>query len=217
MLRFGQLTLDEGARQLRRGEMEVHLSRKGFDLLAALLHARPRALSKAELHALLWPNTFVSDANLAMLVAEIRSAIDDDARAPRFVRTVQRYGYAFHGEANEWPVGPAGEAAATQSKYWLIAPLRQIPLVAGANLVGRDPGVQVWLDSTGVSRQHAVITVDGDRATVEDLKSKNGTRVGGQPLIAPVALADGDEIRFGSVSVTFRRFAGEPTKTELDQ
>src|SRR5262249_11878599 len=153
-----ELTLDEGARQLRRGEQEVHLSRKGFDLLAALLHARPRALSKTELHARLWPDTFVSDANLAMLVAEIRSAIDDDARAPRFVRTVQRYGYAFHGEANELPVGPGAEAAATQSKYWLIAPLRQIPLVAGANLVGRDPGVQVWLDSTGVSRQHALIT-----------------------------------------------------------
>jgi pSer/pThr/pTyr-binding forkhead associated (FHA) protein len=133
------------------------------------------------------------------------------------VRTVQRYGYAFHGQASELPTQPVAEAAATQSNYWLIAPLRQIPLVAGANLVGRDPAVQVWLDSTGVSRQHARIIVDGERATVEDLKSKNGTRVGGQLLTTPVALADGDEIRFGSVAVTFRRFAGEPTKTELDQ
>src|SRR5262245_3995756 len=93
--------MDVGTRQLLEADREVHLSPKAFDLLAALLGARPRALSKAELHALLWPDTFVSEANLAVLVAEIRDAIDDDARTPRFVRTVQRYGYAFHGKARE--------------------------------------------------------------------------------------------------------------------
>jgi hypothetical protein len=38
----------------------------------------------------------------------------------------------------------------------------------------------------------------------------------GQLLTTPVTLADGDEIRFGSVSITFRRYADEPTKTELE-
>jgi DNA-binding winged helix-turn-helix (wHTH) protein len=217
-LRFGDLTLDEDTRQLLRGGREVHLSRKGFDLLSALLRARPRALSKADLHELLWPKTFVTDANLAMLVAEVRRAIGDDPRTPRFVRTVQRYGYAFHGDANELPGARASEAGAKSSKYWLIAPLRQIPLVAGENLVGRDPRVQVWLDSTGVSREHARITVDDDQVTLVDLKSKNGTRVRGDLVTAAVPLADGDEIRFGSFAVTFRIWAGgEATRTEPDQ
>ena len=214
--RFGDFTIDEGTRQLLQREREVHLSRKAFDLLAALLRARPRALSKVELHALLWPDTFVSDANLAMLVAEIREAIDDDARAPRFVRTVQRYGYAFHGNATEL-AAPAPSETSSHFKYWLLAALRQIPLTDGENVVGRDPHMQVWLDSTSVSRRHARITIDGDRVTLEDLNSKNGTRVRGSQIAAPFALADGDEIRFGSIAVTFRVWAaGEATKTEPD-
>ena len=214
---FGDFTVDEETRQLLRSEREVHLSPKAFDLLTALLRARPRARSKAELHAHLWPDTFVSESNLAMLVAEVRSAIDDDARAPRFVRTVQRHGYAFHGIATEL-TGPDGSGTSSSVKCWILAPLRQIPLTAGKNLVGRDPRVQVWLDSTGVSRQHARITVDGDRATLEDLESKNGTRVRGELVTSAVPLVDGDEIRFGSIAVTFRIWAGdEMTRTEPDQ
>jgi DNA-binding winged helix-turn-helix (wHTH) protein len=217
MVRFGDLTFDENARQLRREHREIHLSRKAFDLLAALLRARPRALSKAELHGVLWPDTFVSDANLAMLVAEVRSAINDTARAPRFVRTVQRYGYAFHGDATEVPETRVPHEA-PGLKHWLIAPLRQIPLIAGENLVGRDPRVQVWLDSSSVSRRHARITVSGDRIVLEDLQSKNGTKVAGRQVNAPVPLADGDEVRFGSVTVTFRIWAaGGATRTEPDQ
>jgi pSer/pThr/pTyr-binding forkhead associated (FHA) protein len=55
--------------------------------------------------------------------------------------------------------------------YWLVTPSRQIPLFAGENIVGRDPKARVWLDSPSVSRQHARILVDGDRATLEDLGS----------------------------------------------
>jgi DNA-binding winged helix-turn-helix (wHTH) protein len=212
---FGDCALDEGTRQLLRCEREVHLSPKAFDLLAALLRARPRALSKVELHAQLWPDTFVSDANLAMLVAEVRRAIDDHARAPRFVRTVQRHGYAFHGIAEELTESDASRARPT-IRHWMVAPFRQIPLMPGNNLVGRDPNAQIWLDSTGISRQHARITVHGDRVTLEDLHSKNGTRVRGQ-LVTATVLADGDEIRFGSVAFTFRIWReGKTTATERD-
>ena len=214
--RFGDFTIDEGTRQLVEGDREVHLSRKAFDLLAALLGARPRALSKSELHALLWPDTFVSEANLAVLVTDIRDAIHDDARAPRFVRTVQRYGYAFHGKATEL-AGQAPSETGSSFKYWLLAALRQIPLTDGENVVGRDPRVQVWIDSTSMSRRHARITIDGDRVTLEDLNSKNGTRVGGRQITAPVTLNNGDEIRFGSIAVTFRVWAGgQATETAPD-
>jgi DNA-binding winged helix-turn-helix (wHTH) protein len=205
--------MDLSTRQLLRGACDVHLSPKAFDLLTALLEARPRALSKNDLHARLWPDTFVSEANLAVLVAEIRSAIGDDARAPRFVRTVQRHGYAFHGNATD--VVPAESSAPSNFKHWLVAPFRQIPLTPGENVVGRDPGAQVWLDSASVSRRHARITIDGEHVTVEDLRSKNGTQVHGRQAKAPVPLADGDEITFGSITVTFRVWAaGEATRTD---
>jgi DNA-binding winged helix-turn-helix (wHTH) protein len=216
-LRFEDFTLDDDTRQLLRLDREVHLSPKAFDLLAMLLAARPRALPKTVLHARLWPDTFVSEANLAMLVAEIRSALGDDARTPRFVRTVQRYGYAFHGSAMQLAESSAREHESSCT-CWLLAPRRQILLTAGENVVGRDPGVQVWLDSPSVSRRHARITVDGDRVILEDLQSKNGTRVCGLRISAPRRLADGDEIRFGSVAVTLRIWAGgEETRSESDE
>jgi DNA-binding winged helix-turn-helix (wHTH) protein len=215
-LRFGDFTIDDATRQLLRGDREVHLSPKAFDLLATLAGARPRALSKTELHARLWPDTFVSDANLAMLVAEVRSAIGDNARRAQFVRTVQRFGYAFHGSATEL-AGPVVTEAGSTFKCWLVTPLKQIPLIAGENLVGRHPGVQVWLDSDSVSRRHARITIDRDRVTLEDLNSKNGTRVGGRQITGPSLLADGDEIRFGSIGLTFRIWTGDKaTRTESE-
>ena len=51
----------------------------------------------------LWPETFVAEANLSNLVAEIREALGDRARAPLFVRTAHGFGYAFCGEATTLP------------------------------------------------------------------------------------------------------------------
>lgn len=94
-LSFGDCVFDQGARTLTRGGRPVEIAPKAYDLLVALLDHRPRPLSKVELHERLWPKTFVSDASLARLVSELRKALGDDARSPRLVRTVHRYGYAF--------------------------------------------------------------------------------------------------------------------------
>jgi DNA-binding winged helix-turn-helix (wHTH) protein len=211
--RFGDFTADDERRLLLRNGREVHLSPKSFELLMALLRGRPRAFSKTELHAMLWPDTFVTDANLSMLIAEIRSALGDTARSPRFIRTVQRHGYAFHCIATEVTGSAAGPSSG--SSCWILPAGRQIPLSPGENIVGRDPHAQVWLDVPGVSRRHARIVVDGDTVTIEDLNSKNGTSVGGRRIGRPTPLSDGAEIRFGSTPVTFRRWrADQTTKSE---
>ena len=69
--RFGDFTLDDATRQLLSGGSEVHLSPKAYDLLAALIADRSRALSKAELMQRLRPSTFVEETNIAGLVTEI--------------------------------------------------------------------------------------------------------------------------------------------------
>ena len=84
---FGLFVLDGGTRELRRGQEPLHLTPKAFDLLSTLIEQRPRAVSKAALYERLWPNTFVDEANLAILVAEIRAALGDSARKPAFIRT----------------------------------------------------------------------------------------------------------------------------------
>ena len=92
----------------------------------------------------------------------------------------------------------------SRSAYRLIVGRREVALVPGENLLGREAGAVAWLDSASVSRRHARIVIAGETATLEDLGSRNGTRLRDREVEGPVPLADGDEIELGSVRMTFR-------------
>jgi DNA-binding winged helix-turn-helix (wHTH) protein len=212
VVQFGDFAVDIGARQLLRGTEVIHVGPKAFALLELLLKSRPRALSKSHLQEDLWPRTFVSESNLTSLVTELRTALADEAREPRWIRTVYGFGYAFSGKA----VDLADSGAATPARdvrLRLFLEKREIALREGENLLGRvDEGV-AWLDSPTVSRRHARILVSGGQATLEDLGSKNGTFLGNRRLTTPCPLSDGDEIRTGEVRMTFRILPPGSTRT----
>lgn len=213
-VRFGQCTLDTERRQLERDGEVRHLSPKGFELLRLLVENRPRVLSKAELHERLWPSVFVSEATLSSLVAEVRAALGENAQSGGFIRTAHRYGYAFQGDGVE--VTPRADAPA--GRCWVIWEFGQVGLGEGRHLLGRDADVAVWLESPTISRHHAAISVTPEGATIVDLGSKNGTHLRGHRLDGPAPLADGDEIRLGSVVVRFRMpgaIGSTVTKTSL--
>jgi DNA-binding winged helix-turn-helix (wHTH) protein len=212
--RIGDFTLDEDTRQLVANGDEVHLSPKAFDLLALLVANRDRAVSKKQLQQRLWPSTFVEETNLASLVAEIRRALSDSAAEPRFVRTVYGFGYRFVGEVRV--VTSAGRTDHSRPTLWLIVEGRQIPLLNGANVIGRAADAAIRVDAPGMSRYHARIRVENGQATLEDLASKNGTHLNGRRLSTPEPLHGGDEIRVGGIALTFRTLsAGSPTETLL--
>lgn len=100
-VRFSDFTLDHSRRQLLRGGEAIHLSPKAFQLLSILIQERPRAISKGDLQKQLWPDTFVTEGNLAGLITELRTALGDDARDPRFIRTVYGFGYSFAAEISD--------------------------------------------------------------------------------------------------------------------
>ena len=199
--RFGPFTVDLDTRQLTRGDREIHLEPKAFELLVALLSARPRVLSKTALQQRLWPDTFVAEANLSNLIAEIREALGDRARAPQFIRTAHGFGYAFCGDATVQPDAP--DAVAARPACWLEWGRRRFPLPPGEHVIGRDPDIAVRLDASTVSRRHARLVVTADTTVLEDFGSKNGTFRGDERVTTPIALADGDAIRIGSLLVTF--------------
>lgn len=206
--RFGKFLLDVDTRQLLSDGTPVHVSPKAFQLLQILVEAAPRALSKAELQERLWPQTFVVEANLHHLVAEIRAALADTSRRPQFVRTVHGFGYAFQSALLE------GERRQAASR---VCVLRwdggRARLGAGAHVIGRDPSADVVLDFSSVSRRHARIVVGAAAVMLEDAGSKNGTFAGGQRLSAAVELTDGHEITIGMVPVSVRVLT-EATSTE---
>jgi DNA segregation ATPase FtsK/SpoIIIE, S-DNA-T family len=168
---------------------------------------RPRAVRKADLRMRLWPETYVSNTALAQLVTELRKAIGDEARQGRWIRPVFGYGYAFAGEAESEADGaedasPERSTSATPTR-WLLWRRQILPLAEGENIVGRGHEAQVRIPASEVSRRHARIVVAATGATVEDLESRNGTFVRGQPVHRSTPLADGDEVGFGPELTTY--------------
>jgi DNA-binding winged helix-turn-helix (wHTH) protein len=225
-IQFGEFTLDSAGRQLFRGSEAIHLSPKAFDVLSVLIERRPTAVSKTDLHELVWAGTFVADASLTMVITEVRKALGDEAQHPRFIRTVHRFGYAFIADARSVRLPPSREATADHRSLggggepdrevrsvrlqpdppgaWLVWNERALVLRDGQNTIGRDPQCEVWVDAAGVSRRHARVTVIRGAATLEDLGSKNGTLLGGASIRTVMPLTDGDLIQFGSVEMQFR-------------
>lgn len=214
-LSFGPWTLDSDRRQLLRDGGQVPLSPKAFELLKLLAEHHDRAFSKAELHQHLWPETFVSDGSLTILIAEIRDVLGDEAQRPRFVRTVQRFGYGFCAEVVK--VHAASPRIAHGKNGWIVWGDHSMPLVEGETILGRAPDAGIRFDIPGVSRRHARITVAGEQLTLEDLGSRNGTCLRGEKITGPVRLADGDEIRLGPVPIVFRLVSPESSTWPSEQ
>ena len=128
--RFGEFELDAGRYQLSRGGTEVHITPKAFELLTVLIQAAPRVVPKGDLHQLLWPTTFVSDATLVGLVKELRRALDDHDPAAPLIRTVQRVGYAFCASIART------SAQAASLLRWVLVEDRRIALSQGENTIG---------------------------------------------------------------------------------
>lgn len=202
-IRFGPFVLDLDTRQLTEEGRVIHLSPKAFELLLALVVDRPKVISKTVLQGRLWPETFVAEANLSNLVGEIRGALGDPPRAPRFIRTAHGFGYAFFADATvQYP-----EGSLDQPRCWIEWGKRRFPMSVGEYVVGRDPDVEVSLDHSTVSRRHARFVVTASGTVLQDVASKNGTFRAGERVTSPVLLADGDAIRIGSLLLIFRMCA----------
>jgi DNA-binding winged helix-turn-helix (wHTH) protein len=209
---FGECNLDAKSHVLNRAGKVIHLTPKAFELLVLLLERRPAVVSKQEIMDCLWPQTFVSEANVPNLVAEIREAIGDSVEQPRFIRTVHRVGYSFHGSASV-VMDETGMVSGV-SRFFLVIDGREMALNDGDNIIGRGEDCQVLVNTPTVSRRHARIKIASGVALISDLGSKNGTLVGGVALRGIARLKDGDEVQVGEVKMDFRVFdRARPTKT----
>lgn len=211
---FGDSQLDTDARRLVRDGQEVALTPKAFQLLELLVEKRPNAVSKPQIHARLWPGTFVSEVNLATLVFELRQALGDDAKKPRWLRTVRGFGYALNTDEEE-STPPQEETAPTTRPATgrLVWGDQVIRLAWGENLLGRTDDAVILVDASGVSRRHAVVTLAEDGAVLTDCGSKNGTWLNGSRIDGPRPLADYDEIELGQAKLVYRELKTMETET----
>jgi DNA-binding winged helix-turn-helix (wHTH) protein len=199
---FADCKLDTDSREFLRHGAEVHLSPKAYDLLRLLVEQRPRVLNKAELMQALWPDTFVVEGNLHVIVAELRGAIGSRAIAAAVIKTHHGIGYSFGVEAREAQSRP--RQSLSGPRVLLKVGRRLNELGPGDNEVGRDAGCDICINDPSVSRGHARITLAGPVATVIDHGSKNGTKVNGKLIKSAVELRDGDELMFGQIAAQFQ-------------
>jgi DNA-binding response OmpR family regulator len=93
-----QLSLDPIARRVFKGETELQLSAREFDLLEILMKNAGRAMSRDDLLKLVWGNEWVGDSRtLDVHIRWLRLKIEDDPASPKFIQTVRGYGYRFAG------------------------------------------------------------------------------------------------------------------------
>src|SRR6478609_5348232 len=101
---FGPYRLDRGNARLLCGRAPVALTPKALDVLHYLASRPDRLVTKDELLSAVWPDVVVSDASVKVCVREIRKALDDGPKTPKYIETVHRRGYRFIGsEGQEEP------------------------------------------------------------------------------------------------------------------
>jgi predicted ATPase/DNA-binding winged helix-turn-helix (wHTH) protein len=126
MYRFSPYTLDPTnqclLRQFRGKEMRIHLPPKAFSVLQMLVEHAGSLVAHNELMERVWPDTFVQPEVLSSHIRDIRAALGDNARKPRFIETASRKGYRFIATVD------SNEALAAQQT---LDP-------SGNRLVGRD-------------------------------------------------------------------------------
>jgi len=98
---FGDYRFDVETRRLWAGEREIRLTPKASDVLKVLVTNAGRPVSKEDLFAAVWTDTAVSDDALTSCIQELRRALEDNSKQPRFIETRHRRGYQFVAPLSE--------------------------------------------------------------------------------------------------------------------
>lgn len=126
--RFADVEIDPALGCVKLAGQEQTLRQQAFHVLLYLLERHQRLVSKEELLENIWKDTAVTDNALVQCIVEIRKALGDDCRHPRFIKTVPKLGYRFVGAVQEAPSEVNGEV-----RFKPLVPIESKPLggVAG--------------------------------------------------------------------------------------
>jgi DNA-binding winged helix-turn-helix (wHTH) protein/tetratricopeptide (TPR) repeat protein/TolB-like protein len=132
LYRFDDFIVDPVRRLLLRNGEPVAVTPKAVSLLLALLERPGEVVDKAELFQKIWPDTYVTDANLTQNVSFLRKALGESAQARRYVATVPGQGYSFVGEVQILPADAVElpPLRSGESGIWRLVPaeaLREAP------------------------------------------------------------------------------------------
>lgn len=93
--KIGGWSLSAHSNQLAKDGCSVELEYRLTNLLVYLLENRDRVLSKDDILKAVWPKKVVNDDSVAVAISQLRKALDDNPRAPTYIKTIPGVGYQF--------------------------------------------------------------------------------------------------------------------------
>ncbi len=157
---FDPFCLDVTNQCLWRGSQAIKLRPKAFAVLDYLLGRPGQLITKEKFLDAVWPETFVGEAVLKVAIRQIRQAIGDDPKSPRFIETAHRRGYRFIGQIAESGQTLANDQEIRSNKAVSSSPLRTADSPQG--VVGRDEALsrmRGWFEKMlGGERQIVFVT-----------------------------------------------------------
>ena len=231
---LGDWRVEPAANALTRAGEEIHLEPKAMAVLVCLVEHAGRVVTRRTLVDRVWATDFIADSTLTHTVADIRRALGDDSRSPRFIETIPKNGYRLIAHPSEIVarVDPSSMARrplvvvagdgvhlAEQASYMpcehvLHLGNREVSLVRETVIFGRDGGVDIQILNPEASRRHARLDIEPDGVFLEDLGSKNGTQVNFREFAGRYELATGDVIEVGTITMTYRCLSDALTQTQ---
>jgi DNA-binding winged helix-turn-helix (wHTH) protein len=163
ILRFGPYRFDPAQGQLWRGTHTVKLLPKAVAVLRYFVEHPGQLVTKDDLFQAIWPETVVSEATLTSCIQELRQALRDDARKPRYIETVHRRGYRFLPALTILPVSSQQLAVSSQREDSRDPSAVRTPHSA-LSLVGREAELQQlhgWLEKA-LQGERQLVFVTGE-------------------------------------------------------
>jgi DNA-binding winged helix-turn-helix (wHTH) protein len=141
VLRFDHFHLDPQNARLWRGKRLITLTPKAFAVLCHLVAHAGQLVTKDALLTAVWPEVYVSEGVLSECVREIRQALGDDAKNPRYIETVHRRGYRFIGKVVSSQLEETNQKAKGKNQKAKIENRSSTPNTQRPtpHLVGREP------------------------------------------------------------------------------
>src|SRR5262249_49751905 len=158
---FGPFIFEPHQARLSRGRRVLPLTRKACEVLQYLVENAGQLVTKEALVQAVWPDTAVSDAVLTTRIAELREALGDDVKRPRFIATVHRRGYRFVAALRTSAPAPSPATAREDHARTIVLPTPQPALPV---LVGREAALRRLHDLYADARngQRCVVFVTGE-------------------------------------------------------
>lgn len=202
--RFGDVEVEPGGRELRRGGARVALEPKALDVLLVLLRDAGRVVDKRRLLAEVWADVHVSDSSLARSVTQVRRALGDDIKSPRYIETVPTRGYRFIGTlelvAPAVPPGPAVPEVGRVRGIETVRPSRQwargriAALVLTGAIAAAAIGVLAWRGAGSQAAPADLSAVLLSAVTHDAIQVTTSRGLDADPALSP----DGGSIAYAS-------------------